>query len=90
MIESIEIIRVTIKHGAGLPTSEYAQLLYKGKEVGFINETGIFLKMWNPVIKTGVYMNLGIFEEKTFSQKCNLVKKHWPALYDRYETVFRN
>lgn len=42
MIAPIEINRVTVKGGAGMPTSEYAQLVYKGEEIGFINEQGIF------------------------------------------------
>lgn len=49
MIAPIEINRVTVKGGAGMPTSEYAQLVYKGEEIGFINEQGIFLKMWHQV-----------------------------------------
>ena len=48
MIAPIEINRVTVKGGAGMPTSEYAQLVYKGEEIGFISEQGIFLKMWHP------------------------------------------
>ena len=47
MIAPIEINRVTVKGGAGMPTSEYAQLVYKGEEIGFISEQGIFLKMWH-------------------------------------------
>ena len=38
MIAPIEINRVTVKGGAGMPTSEYAQLVYKGEEIGFISE----------------------------------------------------
>ena len=45
MIAPIVINRTTIKGGAGMPTSEYAQLVYKGEEIGFISEQGIFLKM---------------------------------------------
>lgn len=37
MIAPIEINRVTVKGGAGMPTSEYAQLVYKGEEIGFIS-----------------------------------------------------
>ena len=33
MIAPIEINRVTVKGGAGMPTSEYAQLVYKGEEI---------------------------------------------------------
>ena len=83
MIAPIVINRTTIKGGAGMPTSEYAQLVYKGEEIGFINEQGVFLKMYDPKISTGV------FEGKTVGQKCQMFEKNWEAIYDRYTTVVR-
>lgn len=89
MIAPIEINRVTVKGGAGMPTSEYAQLVYKGEEIGFINEQGIFLKMWHPELKAGVFQNINTFNDKSFTQKCKLVEKNWDAIYDRYTTIIR-
>jgi len=63
MIAPIEINRVTVKGGAGMPTSEYAQLVYKGEEIGFISEQGIFLKMWHPELKAGVFQNINTFND---------------------------
>lgn len=89
MIAPIEIIKTKIKGGAGMPTPDYAQLLYKGEEIGFVTDEGIFLKMKDPVIKSGVFQNLGILLEKSFSQKCKYIEKNWEAMYDRYITVVR-
>lgn len=89
MIAPIEINRVTVKGGAGIPTSEYAQLVYKGEEIGFINEQGIFLKMWHPELKAGVFQNINTFNDKSFTQKCKLVEKNWDAIYDRYTNIIR-
>lgn len=75
MIAPIEINRVTVKGGAGMPTSEYAQLVYKGEEIGFINEQGIFLKMWHPELKAGVFQNINTFNDKSFTQNANLSKR---------------
>lgn len=88
-IASGEINRVTVKGGAGMPTSEYAQLVYKGEEIGFISEQGIFLKMWHPELKAGVFQNINTFNDKSFAQKCKLVEKNWGAIYDRYTTIIR-
>jgi hypothetical protein len=89
MIAPIVINRTTVKCGAGMPISEYAQLVYKGEEIGFINEQGVFLKMYDPKITTGVFQNIGVFEGKTVGQKCQMLEKHWDAIYDRYTTVVR-
>lgn len=89
MISPIVINRTTVKCGAGMPTSEYAQLLYNGEEIGFINEQGVFLRMYDPKIKAGVFQNIKIFEGKTVAQKCQLLEKHWEAIYDNYNTIVR-
>lgn len=89
MIEPIKINRVTVKGGAGMPTSDYAQLVYKGEEIGFITSQGIFLKMWHPELSAGVFQNIGVFDDKPFHQKCKLVENNWEAIYDRYTTIIR-
>lgn len=90
MIAPIEINRVTVKGGAGMPTSEYAQLVYKGEEIGFISEQGIFLKMWHPELKSGVFQNINTFNDKSFTQKCKLVEKNWDAINDSGQTGMHN
>lgn len=89
MIEPVKIIKVEIKNGAGMPSQNYAQILYKEKEVGFINDEGIYLKMYSPEINTGVFQRILQLENKQFSQKCQFLSKNWEAIYDRYDTVFR-
>lgn len=89
MIAPIEINRVTVKGGAGMPTSEYAQLVYKGEEIGFINDEGVYLKMYNPGCKFGVFKKLNVWKDKTFSQRCTLFNQNWEAIYDRYDTIVR-
>lgn len=89
MISPIEIIRVTVKTGIDIPSTDYAQLLYKGEEIGFISNEGIFLKMYHPQILTGVFQKLNVFENEPFSRKCSLIQKHWEAIYDRYTTIIR-
>lgn len=42
MVKSITINKTTFKSGAGLQTTNYAQLLYNGEEIGFINDEGVF------------------------------------------------
>ncbi len=89
MIDSVVINKISVKHGAGLPSTKYAQLVYKDEEVGFINEDGIFIKMYNPGTTFGVFQNMHIYENKTFAQKCKLVELHWKSIYDSYNTVVR-
>ena len=89
MIAPIEINRVTVKGGAGMPTSEYAQLVYKGEEIGFINDEGVYLKMYNPGCKFVVFKKLNVWKDKTFSQRCTLFNQNWEAIYDRYDTIVR-
>ena len=89
MIAPIEINRVTVKGGAGMPTSEYAQLVYKGEEIGFINDEGVYLKMYNPGCKFGVFKKLNVWKDKTFSQRCTLFNQNWEAIYDIYDTIVR-
>lgn len=89
MISPIEIIKVAVKTGIDIPSTDYAQLLYKGEEIGFISNEGIFLKMYHPQILTGVFQKLNVFENESFSRKCSLIQKHWEAIYDRYTTIIR-
>ena len=51
----LTIIKTNIKEEYGKSGKNYASLVCKGQEVGFINEFGIFLKIYNPNVKTGVY-----------------------------------
>lgn len=89
MAAPIVINRITVKGGIGTPGSEYAQLLYKGEEIGFIIDQGIFLKIYDPKLPTGVFQNIGLFSDKTFGQKCQMVEKHWAAIYDNFTMVVR-
>lgn len=89
MIEPIVINRAVIKCGAGAPTMDYAQLIYKGEEIGFIDSEGIYLKMWHDKIKTGVFQRVSIPNGRTVYQLCQFVEKNWNAIYDRYSTVVR-
>lgn len=75
MIAPIEINRVTVKGGAGMPTSEYAQLVYKGEEIGFISEQGIFLKMWHPELKAGVFKTSTLSTISLSHRNANLSKR---------------
>lgn len=45
---------------------KYAQIIFEGEEIGFINDEGIFLKMFSKQIKTGVYKNICKFLEGDF------------------------
>lgn len=75
MIAPIVINRTTVKGGAGMPTSEYAQLVYKGEEIGFISEQGIFLKMWHPELKAGVFQTSTLSTISLSLRNANLSKR---------------
>lgn len=89
MISSVTINKTTIKNGAGKPSTNYAQIIYKDIEVGFINDEGVYLKMYNPGCKFGVFKKLNVWKDKTFSQRCTLFNQNWEAIYDRYDTIVR-
>lgn len=89
MIEQVIINKTVFKHAAGSPELDYAQLIYKGKEIGFVSQEGFFLKMWDDKIKSGIYQKIDVWGDKSVAQKCKLIEKHWRAIYDGYNTVFR-
>ena len=89
MISPVTINKTTIKNGAGEPSTNYAQIIYKDIEVGFINDEGVYLKMYNPGCKFGVFKKLNVWKDKTFSQRCTLFNQNWEAIYDRYDTIVR-
>lgn len=86
-MEEITINKMDYSPGMQLKKIQYAQLMYKDIECGFITEEGIFLKMRTS--KFPCFINLHIFENKSFKEKCILFKKNWRAIYDRYDTIVR-
>lgn len=84
----LTIIKTNIKEEYGKSGKNYAVLMCQEQEVGFINEFGIFLKIYNPGVKTGVYNRVEL-QEKNFVELCRFVEKHWNAMYDRYDLFIK-
>ena len=84
----LTIIKTNIKEEYGKSGKNYASLVCKGQEVGFINEFGIFLKIYNPNVKTGVYNRVDL-QENNFVKLCQFVEKHWAAIYDRFDLFIK-
>ena len=87
--EAIILEKVKVRHGAGIATTNYARVTYKGIEIGFITDEGIYLKMKNPCCDFEIYERVTLSEDKPFIDKCKALQKFWGAIYDKYPLSVR-
>lgn len=86
----MELNKISYSNGAGLPKTNYAQILINGKEQGFVAPEGVFLRMYHPKIKEGVLRPIKIPANMTdVDEMCKFIVKHWKTINDTYITVFR-
>lgn len=78
------------QNGSGYIKTDYVQILFKDREVGFITPEGIFLRMYDPHCKEGILRPIGAPQVNDVSVLVRFFKQHWEAINDRYMTTFRN
>lgn len=84
----VEIVRTIVKYGDDEP-QPYAQIICNGKDAGFINSEGIYLKIWNSTIKNGTYYKLPLWKGLSYKEKCRNVRQYWKSIYDNYPLVIK-
>ena len=90
MNSNITLKSFKYQNGSGYIKTDYVQVLFKGKEVGFIAPEGIFLRMYDPHCKEGILRPIGAPKVNDVSVLVKFFRDHFDAINDRYMTVFRN
>lgn len=78
------------QNGSGYIKTDYVQILFRGREVGFIAPEGIFLRMYDPKCKEGILRPIGAPKVNDVHVLVKFFRDHFDAINDRYITVFRN
>lgn len=78
------------QNGSGYIKTDYVQILFKDREVGFIAPEGIFLRMYDPKCREGILRPIGAPKVNDVPVLVKFFKDHFDAINDRYITIFRN
>lgn len=90
MKEGITLRTFKYQNGSGYIKTDYVQILFKDREVGFIAPEGIFLRMYDPKCKEGILRPIGAPKVNDVPVLVKFFKDHFDAINDRYITIFRN
>ena len=78
------------QNGSGYVKTDYVQIWFKDREVGFIAPEGIFLRMYDPKCPEGILRPIGSPKVNDVAVLVQFFRDHFDAINDRYITVFRN
>lgn len=86
----LELIKVKIKEGLEIKRRNYATIVINGTEAGYIDDSGVYLRLYNPTTPFGVLVSVEIAgKDSSFADKCRVVEKHAHAIYDRYDLLIK-
>ena len=89
--KKLELYLTSIKIEYGRKGQLYATMAYKGEEVGYIDPTGIYIRLYNPKTPFGTIWKLPMEGDgKEFHQLCNFMIRHFDAVYDRYDLLVKH
>lgn len=64
--------------------------MINGTEAGYIDDSGVYLRLYNPATPFGVLVSVEIAgKDSSFADKCRVVEKHAHAIYDRYDLLIK-
>ena len=78
------------QNGSGYIKTDYVQIWFQDREVGFIAPEGIFLRMYDPKCPEGILRPIGAPKVNEVAVLVKFFRDHFDAINDRYTTVFRN
>lgn len=90
MEPTLEVIKTTIKEEYGKSGKPYATLVKNKVEIGFIDSTGVYLRLYNPGTPYGVLWRVDSVNDLSFAKYVQFVVKHWNAIWDRYDFAIKH
>ena len=90
MEPTLEVIKTTIKEEYGKSGKPYATLVRYKTEVGFIDSTGVYLRLYNPGTPYGVLWRVYSVNDLSFAKYVQFVVKYWDAIWDRYDFAIKH
>lgn len=89
MNSNITLKSFKYQNGSGYIKTDYVQIWFKDREVGFIAPEGIFLRMYDLKCPEGILRPISTPKTNSVSDLTVFFRRNYEAINDRYITIFR-